>query len=112
MRRTRPSEVALLLRLVQPACRSIGIGSLVALGLGIWLADDAGYGIGEGWVVAAIVLWAVARRTRRAGRHDARASARELAEQLAEDGDQPSAELRRAVRDRRAFVLNYASFAR
>jgi len=58
MQRDRPSEVALLLRLVRPAVIVVGIGSLVALGLGIWLAQYVGYGLGQGWVVAAIVLWA------------------------------------------------------
>ena len=36
---------------------------------------------------------------------------RELAEQLAQDGDRPSDELRLAVRNPRALVLNVAAFA-
>jgi uncharacterized membrane protein len=58
MQRERPSEIALLLRLVRPAVIVVGVGSLVALGLGIWLAEYVGYGLGRAWVVAAIVLWA------------------------------------------------------
>jgi len=59
MRRVVPSEVALLLRLTRPVVVFVGVGSLVALGLGIWLAEYVGYGLGEGWVIAAIVLWAL-----------------------------------------------------
>jgi uncharacterized membrane protein len=110
MHRDKPSEIALLLRLVRPVVLVIGLGSLVALGMGIWLAHYVGYGIGKGWVAAAIVLWAVsAALGAPAGtmlRHT-----RELAEQLAEDGDRPSDELRLAVRNPRALVLNVAAFA-
>ena len=110
VRRTRPSEVLLLLGLIRPAVVAIGIGAILTLGLGLWLADDAGYGIGEGWVVAAIALWVVAQALGGlGGKPLGRAAA--LAQRLAEDGDQPSAELHRAVTDRRAFVLSYLSFA-
>jgi len=109
MRRERPSEVALLLRLVRPVVVLVGVGSIVALALGIWLAEYVGYGIGEGWVVAAIVLWvASGALAGPAGRTMRRT--REFAEQLAEDGDRPSEELRLAVRDPRALVMNGAAF--
>jgi uncharacterized membrane protein len=108
-RRERPSEVALLLGLVRPAVAVVAIGSLGTLGLGLWLVDEAGYGYGEGWIVAAIVLWLVsgglAGPSGKKLRH-----ARELAEKLAREGDQPSDELRRAVAERRALAMNYASF--
>jgi uncharacterized membrane protein len=68
MQRERPSEVALLLRLVRPIVVLVGLGSIVALALGIWLAEYVGYGIGRGWVIAAIVLWAVSGALARAGR--------------------------------------------
>src|SRR4051812_50126653 len=56
MQRERPSEVALLLRLVRPIVVLVGVGSIVALALGIWLAEYVGYGIGGGWGGAAGVL--------------------------------------------------------
>ncbi len=111
MRRTRPSEVLLLLGLIRPAVVAIGIGAILTLGLGLWLAEDnAGTDIGDGWVVAAIALWVVANALGGAGGKPLGRAA-ELAQRLAEDGDQPSAELHRAVADRRAFVLSYLSFA-
>ena len=109
-RRDRPSEVALLLGLVPPTVIAVVVGSIVTLGLGLWLADDAGYGIGDEWVIAAIVLWLLsgvfAAPAGKTLRH-----ARELAERLAADGDRPSEELHRAVGDRRALLFNYTSFA-
>jgi len=110
MRRTRPSEIALLLGLVNVTVPLIGIGSLAALGFGIWLTDEAGYGFGDGWIIAALVLWVVSGALAGpAGKRLKRA--REQAEELAAAGDQPSEELRRAVADRTALLLNYASFA-
>ena len=47
----------------------IGIGSIGVLVLGVWLAIDAdAYQVWDGWVIAALVLWAIAVETgRRSG---------------------------------------------
>lgn len=110
MQRDKPSEIALLLRLVRPVVIVVAVGSLVALGMGIWLADYVGYGIGKGWVVAAIVLWAASGALAAPAGTMLRHT-RELAEQLAQDGDVPSDELRLAVRNPRALAMNVAAFA-
>jgi hypothetical protein len=60
IRRERPSEIGLLLGLIRPAVLAIGVGALLTLGLGLWLVDDAGYGYGDGWIVASLVLWVAA----------------------------------------------------
>jgi uncharacterized membrane protein len=112
MRRERPSEVALLLGLVRPIVLVVAIGSLGALGFGIWLTQDNpdGVTLGDAWVIAAIVLWlaagALAGPAGKRLRH-----ARELAQRLAAEDDRPSETLRAAVADRAALALNYASFA-
>jgi uncharacterized membrane protein len=112
MRRDRPSEIAVLLGLVRPMVVVIGVGSLAALGFGIWLTQDDpdGISLADGWVIAAIVLWfaagALAGPAGKRLRH-----ARELAERMAADGDRPSEALHAAVADRSALALNYASFA-
>jgi uncharacterized membrane protein len=112
MRRERPSEVALLLGLVRPMVLVVGIGSLGALALGIWLTQDNpdGVALSDGWVIAAIVLWLAAGALAGPGGKRLR-HARELAERLAAEGDLPSEVLRAAVADRTALALNYASFA-
>lgn len=109
MRRERPSEIALLLGLTRPAVAVVAVGSLVVLVFGIWLAYDAGYGVSEGWIVAAFVLWALSGALGGPAGKSLR-RARELAERLAADGNHPNEELSRAVCDRRVLVLNYASF--
>jgi len=109
MQRDRPSEVALLLRLVRPAVALVAVGSLVALGLGVWLAEYVGYGLGRGWIVAAIVLW-VASAALGGPAGTAMRHTRELAERLAAQGDRPSDELRVAIRNPRTLALNGTSF--
>jgi uncharacterized membrane protein len=110
MRRDRPSEIALLLGLTRPAVVLVGIGSLVSLALGLWLADEAGYGMSDEWVLAAIGLWVVSMALGGLGGRPLR-HARELAERLAADGDRPDGQLKGAVGDRRALLLSYTSFA-
>jgi uncharacterized membrane protein len=109
MQRERPSEVALLLRLVRPIVVLVGVGSIVALALGIWLAEYVGNGIGQGWVIAAIVLSAVSGALAGPAGKEMRHT-REFAERLAEDGDRPSDELRLAVRNPRPLVMNVTAF--
>lgn len=105
MRRERPSEVALLLRAVRPAVPLIGAGLLLVLVFGFWLADRLGYDLGSTWLTAtfALLAWAVAVGGL-AGRQDRRT--RELAERLAKEGDAPSAELARRLRNPLNLALN------
>jgi uncharacterized membrane protein len=110
IRRERPSEIALLLGLVRPAVPLILIGALLTLALGLWLTDEAGYSYGDGWIVAALVLWLAGNVLGFAGGKPL-GEAGSLAARLAADGDQPSDELNRAVTDARTLFLNYASLA-
>jgi len=57
MRRSRPSEVALLLGLTRVAVVLISVGMVVALAVGLWLVDDTAYDLGDAWIGAALVLW-------------------------------------------------------
>jgi len=110
IQRSRPSEIALLFRLTRVAEVLMGIGSLAVLGFGIWLADYLGYGFGQEWIIAAIVLWFVSGALGGAGGRTYR-KARKLAERLSRTGDEPSDELRRLVRSVPALVLSYLSTA-
>jgi uncharacterized membrane protein len=105
----RPSEVALLLTLIQKvAVPAIGIGSVASLVLGIWLVHNAGYSYGTFWVWAAIVLWAVAGALgARGGRYQTKAGVE--AGRLAEAGDTMTPELRALVRDPVGNALSYGS---
>ena len=110
MRRERPSEIAVLLGAIRGGVLLVAVGAVVVLVFGIWLAEHAAYGLGEGWVslalglfVLAVVLGGVA------GRHDK--ETRRLAVRLAQDGDRPSPELHRRLRNPVPLALNYGSAA-
>lgn len=110
LRRERPSEVALLLGLIRVAVVALGIGGLLTLVLGLWLVHEApfGYGYGDGWVVASLVLWVASGALGSIGGRRDRET-RELAERLAATGDVPSVALRARLRDPVSLTLSYGS---
>ena len=110
IRRERPSEVALLLRTTRPAVLLVVLGLLGTLGFGIALAEHESFGLGEGWIVAALALWGFALVTGELGGRSAR-HARQLAERLAAEDDRPSEELRALLAHRPSLLLSYASSA-
>jgi len=106
--RDRPSDIVLLFGLIRFAVVSIVVGSLLALVFGLWLVHEAGYGYGDGWVVAALVLFVLGNALGGiGGRRDDRTAA--YARELAAAGDAPNAELRARVRDPISLALSYGS---
>jgi uncharacterized membrane protein len=106
--RERPSEIVLLFGLIRIAVAAILLGTLLAFVFGLWLVHEAGYGYGDGWVVAAIVLLILANALGGVGgRRDDRTA--KLARELADAGDAPSPELRARVRDPISLALSYGS---
>lgn len=105
MGRSRPSEIALLLRAVRPAVPLVAGGLVLAVAAGSWLADRLGYDLGGTWLTAsyALTAWLLVVGAV-AGRQDRRT--RELAERLAHDGDALDAELVRRLRDPLNLALN------
>jgi uncharacterized membrane protein len=110
LQRERPSEIATLLRLARHGVIFVGLGSLGALGFGLWLATYLRYSIGDTWVSASIALWVVSQVLGMVGGRTAR-RARERAEQLAAETDDPDAELSALVAHRPSLLLSYASTA-
>ncbi len=108
LRRNRPSEIALLLRLIAQTTVGFIVGLLLLLVFGLWLVHEAGYGYGDGWIVAALVLFVLSNVFGAVGGERAK-PARELAERLAADGDEPSAELTARLRDPIAMALDYGA---
>jgi uncharacterized membrane protein len=108
IRSEKPSETAYLLRMIRWTLPVIGLGSIAALLLGIWLWHEAGYSIGAGWIWASIVLWFVANGLGgRGGRHQEKT--RELAESLAAQGDTSTAELKALLTDRAGLAMSYVA---
>ena len=109
-RAERPSDAALLLRLIAPTVAVIGIGSLSSLLFGLWLWHEKGYSIGAFWIWASLVLWIVSNALGGiGGKHQRRA--REHAEQLAAAGDAPTGEVRALLRDSRANAISWVAGA-
>ena len=110
MRRERPSEIALLLRVTRVAVLLVVVGALATLAFGLALVGHEGIGYGTGWVSASIALWVAAMALGGAGGRTAR-HARYLAERLAAADDRPNDELRTLVAHRPSLLLSYASTA-
>ena len=109
----RPSESLRLFSIARPANILVVVGTMGTLIFGIWLAIDSdAYKVWDGWVLLAIALWVVSAGTGQRG-GQTYAEAQKLAAQLAADGrgDEPSAELRVRLQDRRAMWLNIVSSA-
>ena len=108
LRRERPSEIALLLRLTARTTPAFGIGGLLLIVFGLWLVDDAGYGYGDAWIVAALVLFVLSNVFGAVGGGRGKPTM-ELAERLAAEGDQPSAELKTRLRDPLVLFLDWGA---
>jgi uncharacterized membrane protein len=102
-RRDTPAEIALLLGLTRVGVVLVGLGSVLALGFGLWLVDLEDVGYGAGWIDAAlglfaamIVLGAIGGQRPKGARRRAEAGA-------------DLTELRALLDDRVTLALNYAS---
>jgi uncharacterized membrane protein len=109
LRRRKPSEIALLLGLTRWGVLLVGVGALATIVFGAWLVADRPYwAFDQAWISWAFALWFVSVVLGGIGGRPAR-HARELAERLAAEGDVPSEELDRAVRDPLSLVLSSVS---
>jgi uncharacterized membrane protein len=106
-RRQTPSEVALLLGVTRVGVLLVALGTLLALGCGLWLVDLGGFGYGAGWVEASIGLLLGALVFGSLGGQRPK-QARKLAVAESERGEL-SPELRALLDDRLARGLNYLS---
>jgi uncharacterized membrane protein len=106
----RPSEVATLYGLIRYSVPLIGAGMLLTLILGLWLVHESpwNYSYGDAWVIAALVLWAIAGALGGIDGKYQRATG-ELATRLAAAGDTPTPELTSRLRNVRALAISYGS---
>jgi len=107
-RAERPSEIALLLRLIRRTVPLIGVGAVLTLVLGLWLVHRDGFSFGAFWIWAAIVLWVIGNALGgRGGRLQAKT--REEAERCAASGDVSTDRLRALIRDPVGNALSWGS---
>ena len=65
-RAERPSDIAAFAGITRVGGLLLNVGSAMTIVFGIWLAIDLDqYRVWDGWVIAAIVLWAIAVETGR-----------------------------------------------
>jgi hypothetical protein len=95
----RPRRATAFFRLAAIGGPLIAAGAGLTLVLGIWLAIDLdAYEPWDGWIIAAIVLWAIGGFTgSRVGAHYT--AAQKLVDRLAAGGDEPNAELAAKLSD-------------
>ncbi|MGH2974557.1 MAG: DUF2269 family protein [Solirubrobacterales bacterium] len=105
-RRGRPGEIALLLGLSRAGVLLVVSGGVVLLGFGLWLVHLGGFGYGDGWIDAALVLFVATIALGAIGGQRPK-QARLLASRLAAEGQSASPELRALLDDRLARAANY-----
>jgi uncharacterized membrane protein len=107
-----PSEITRMFRLSRAGDVLFGIGAMGTILFGILLAIDLDeYQVWDGWVIAALILWAVAMGIGgRTARHyyGARDRAKAL---VAEGRDVPNPELTARLRSPTGLVLHLATVA-
>jgi uncharacterized membrane protein len=107
----RASDSLRYFRIARPANVLVIAGTIGTLVFGIWLAIYVdGYELWDGWILAALVLWAISTFTGIRGGQPY-TQAQKLAEQRVAEGrgDEPSPELQGLLQDRRAMWLNIIS---
>ena len=107
-RKTQPAEIATLLGLSRWGVVLVGIGGVVLLVGGLWLAGVV-HAYGDAWLDAAIALFVVTVALGGIGGQRPK-QARLLATKLATEGGD-TADLRRLLDDRTALALNYLGAA-
>ncbi len=107
IRRERPSEILVLLRVARVGAGLVGVGLLFTLAFGIALAEHDGYGLSAPWIDAALGLLAAGMALGAYGGRSAR-HARYLAERLATEDDRPSRELHELIAARGPLLASHA----
>lgn len=107
-RKKAPAEIALLLSLSRIGVLLVALGTLLALGFGLWLVHLGDWGYGAGWVDAALALLAATVVLGTVGGRKPK-RARKLASRLAAEGAPVSGELRTLLDDRGTLATNYLS---
>jgi uncharacterized membrane protein len=106
-----PREIALFLGLVRVAVPAVLLGSLLTLGLGLWLVAERDYSITDPWIALSLVVFVAGLLAGQAGGVRDRET-RVLAQRLAAEGvDLANDELRARMRDPVSLALSWGSGA-
>ncbi len=102
-----PSGNARMMGVAKGGTIAVTLGSLGAIVFGVWLAIDIdGYKLWDGWVLAAIVMWAIAVETGRRGGEYYNQLGKRAQELVAAGDDSPNPELGAMARNTKALTLH------
>jgi uncharacterized membrane protein len=108
-RAERPSDVVPFAGVTRVGGVLVSAGTLMTIVFGVWLAIEVDqYRVWDGWVLAAIVLWAIAAETGRRAADAYREIGAEAA-RLAQSDDSPGPALAAPIRSGRAVGMQVAS---
>jgi Predicted integral membrane protein (DUF2269) len=107
----RPVDSLRYFRIAKPANVLVAVGTVGTLIFGIWLAIDFdAYKVWDGWILIALVLWAISAGTGQRGGKNYMEAAKLAGRLDAENrGGEPSAELKALLQNRNAMWLNIVS---
>jgi hypothetical protein len=105
-----PETVAIAGRLVPVGNIAVAVGLIGTIVFGIWLAialDEVK--VWDGWVIAAIVLWAIGAETGRRAGVEYEAATKRATELVAAGATEPDPELTRLTKTSRGLLLHSVS---
>jgi uncharacterized membrane protein len=105
-----PEQVVAAARLLPLANVVVVVGSLGVIIFGVWLAIALdGIEVWNGWVIAAIILWAVASETGRRSDPEFEPCVERAKELVAAGQTGPDAQLRELARTQRGLLLHFVA---
>lgn len=107
LRRERPGEIAAVLGLARMGVLVVGVGMLLVLATGLWLIEETGHSLGDGWLALSLLLLVVAGALGGVGGRKPK-EARRLAESQA-GGEAPDPAIRTLLLDPAAMLANVLS---
>ena len=107
LRRDRAGEIAAVLGLARAGVLLVGLATLLVLATGLWLIEETGHSLGDGWIALSLLLLVVAGVLGAVGGRKPK-EARRLAESQPPDSA-PDPGVQALLRDRPSLAANVLS---
>lgn len=104
LHRDRPGEIAAVLGLARTGVIVVGLATALVLATGLWLIEETGHSLGDGWIALSLLLLVVAGLLGAVGGRKPK-EARRLAESQPPDSA-PDPAIRTLLSDRLALAAN------
>ena len=108
-RRERSGDIAAVLSLARVGVLVVAVGLVLVVGSGLWLVDETGRSVGDGWISASLLLLVLSLLLGAVGGRKAKL-ARRLAESQAPDAP-AGTDVRALLRNRTALAANVLAAA-